>query len=106
MANLLDSVKKELEPTDQVQNQYRALYNRKEGFLVLTNHRLVFLQQRGFFRASYHMTLEIPYEKINKVTTTASHALELEVEDMKYNFTALGDINAQAIVEEITALAS
>lgn len=106
MANLLDSVKKELEPTDQVQNQYRALYNRKEGFLVLTNNRLVFLQQRGFFRASYLMTLEIPYEKINKVTTTASHALELEVEDMKYNFTALGDINAQAIVEEITALAS
>ena len=106
MADILNLVKKELEPTDQVQNQYRALYNRKEGFLVLTNNRLVFLEQRGFFRASYHITLEIPYEKINKVTTTASHALELEIEDIKYNFTALGGINAKVIVEEITALAS
>ena len=31
MANILDMIKKELEPTDQVQNQYRALYDRKEG---------------------------------------------------------------------------
>lgn len=106
MANILDVIKKELEPTDQVQNQYRALYDRKEGFLVLTNNRLVFLQQRGFFRANYHIALEIPYEKINRITTTASHALELVIEDIKYNITALGDINAQAIVDEIKTLAS
>ena len=104
MANALDLFKKELEPGDQVQHQYRALYSRKEGFLVLTNNGLIFLEQRGFFRASYHTTLEIPYEKIKKVTTTASQALELEVEDKKYNFTSLGDINAKVIVEEITEL--
>ena len=38
-------------------------------------------------------------------TTTASQALELEVEDKKYNFTSLGDIKANVIVEEITKLA-
>ena len=106
MANIVDLVKKELDPTDQVQHQYRALYDRKEGSLVLTNNRLIFLEQRGFFSASYHITLEIPYEKINTVTATASHALELEIEDKKYHFTSLGDINAKVIVEEITALAS
>ena len=105
MANVLDVIKKELEPADQVPHQYRALYNRKEGFLVLTKNRLIFLEQRGFFRASYHITLEIPYEIINMATTTASQALELEVEDKKYNFTSLGDIKANVIVEEITKLA-
>ena len=104
MANILDLVKKELEPAEQVQHQYRVLHNRKEGLLVLTNTTLTFLEQRGFFHASYHNTLVIPYEKINKVITTASHALELEVEDKKYLFTSLGDILAKVIVEEITAL--
>ena len=104
MANIVDLVKKELDPTDHVQHQYRALYNRKEGFIVLTNNRLTFWEQGGFFRPSYRMTLDIPYEKINAVTTTASHALDIGVEAETYHFTSLGDINAQVIAEEITAL--
>ncbi|MCW4037939.1 MAG: PH domain-containing protein [Candidatus Bathyarchaeota archaeon] len=106
MANIVDLVKKELDPADQVKHQYRALYNRKEGFIVLTNNRLTFWEQGGFFRPSYRMTLDIPYEKINTVTTTASHALDIEVEAEKYNFTSLGETNAQVITEEIRALSA
>jgi hypothetical protein len=106
MANIADLVKKELDPADQVQHQYRALYNRKEGFIVLTNNRLTFWEQGGFFRPSYRMTLDIPYEKINAVTSTASHALDIEVEGKKYHLTSLGDVNAQVITEEIRALST
>ena len=103
MAHIYDLVKKKFKPTDQIQSQYRALYNHKEGFLVLTNNGLSFLEQWGFLEASYHNTLKIPYKMIDKVTTTTGHALELEAKDEKYSFTSLAArANAKVIVQEIT----
>jgi hypothetical protein len=99
-------VKKELDPADQVQHPYRALYNRKEGYIVLTHYRLTFWEQGGFFRPSYRMTLDIPYETINAITSTASHALDIEVEGKKYHLATLGDVNAQVITEKVRALST
>ena len=67
-------------------------------------------EKQGLLRTSYNNVLDVPYENINKVTTTASNALELKVENKqynlqtRYNFTSIEDTNAKDIVEEITEL--
>ena len=111
MSNILDLVKEQLKPSDQVQHHYRTQLNREAGVLVLTNNKLIFFEEkRGLLRTSYRNTMEVLYENISKVTTTASHTLELKVENKKYNlqvsykFVSIGDITAKVIVEQITEL--
>lgn len=41
---------------------------RKNGFLVLTNQRLLFLEEHGVFGKSYHQVLSIPLMKVNGVS--------------------------------------
>ena len=41
---------------------------RKNGFLVLTNQRLLFLEEHGVFGKSYHQVLSIPLMKFNGVS--------------------------------------
>lgn len=39
-----------------------------QGILVLTNQRLIFLEEHGVFRKSYHQNLVIPLEKIGAIS--------------------------------------
>jgi len=41
---------------------------RKNGFLVLTNERLVWLEQRGIFGKSYHALFEMPLEHLKGIS--------------------------------------
>lgn len=41
---------------------------RKNGFLVLTNQRLLFLEKHGVFGKSYHQTLTIPLPKVGGIS--------------------------------------
>jgi ribosomal protein S27AE len=41
---------------------------RKNGFLVLTNQRLLFLEEHGVFGKSYHQVLSIPLMKVNGIS--------------------------------------
>lgn len=41
---------------------------RKNGFLVLTNHRLLFLEEHGVFGKSYHQVLTIPLMKVGGIS--------------------------------------
>jgi DNA-directed RNA polymerase subunit RPC12/RpoP len=41
---------------------------RKSGFLVLTNQRLLFLEEHGVFGKSYHQTVTIPLTKLGGIS--------------------------------------
>lgn len=41
---------------------------RKNGFLVLTNQRLLFLEEHGVFGKSYHQVLTIPLVKVGGIS--------------------------------------
>ncbi|MGA2308763.1 MAG: hypothetical protein ABSG57_04340 [Candidatus Bathyarchaeia archaeon] len=41
---------------------------RKNGFLVLTNQRLLFLEEHGVFSKSYHQVLAIPLGKVSGIS--------------------------------------
>jgi hypothetical protein len=101
MANVLETVGKKLEAGEHVLHQYRVISNGKDGFLVLTNRNIRFLEQKGIFRTEYRVSVEIPYPKVRDVTAVASHRLELKTDAQQYNFTSLGDITAYIIEDEV-----
>lgn len=103
--SLLDFVRDTLRSEDQVKKNYRALYNAKEGFLILSNKKLLFIEERGFFRRSYNVILEMPYEKIEKMDVVASHRLELTDTDRKtYTIASFGEVTASTLEEDLKTL--
>lgn len=101
MANVLETVGKKLEAGERVLHQYPVISNGNDGFLVLSNHKLRFLEQKGFFRPRYQVSVEIPYNNIREVTAVASHRLELKADGRTYDFVSFGKITAHIIMEEI-----
>jgi hypothetical protein len=101
MANVLETVRKELESGEHVLHQYRAISDGNEGFLVLTNRKIRFLQPKGFFRPKYRVSAEIPYQDIKNINAALSHKLVLETTDQHYIFVSIGNITADIIVREV-----
>jgi hypothetical protein len=104
MAKVLDAVKKELETGENIQHQYRAIHNGREGILITSDRKLRLMERKGFFNPNYRVVWEVPYDKINEVAAVASHRFELETEGQKQGFTTLGTITANTIVDEIRDL--
>jgi hypothetical protein len=101
MANVLETIGKKLEPGEKVLHQYRIISDGNDGFLVLTNQTIRFLKQKGFFRAKYQVSLEIPYQHLKDFYASMSHRLVLETPENKYNFVSIGDLTADIIVQEV-----
>ena len=92
------ALKKGLDPEDQVQKEYRAKYNGKDGFLVVSNRKLFFTEKRGFLRTSYNLILELPYEEISDITVEAASKLALtDTEGKKHDFES--HENAASVIE-------
>lgn len=102
MSNILETVKRKLDPGDKILHQYRALHERKEGQLILTNQKLIFMIRKGLFRPRYEPILEILYDTVIKITPVASHAFEVESQKTQYRFTTFGSITADLIVREVS----
>lgn len=102
MANVVETVGKKLESGEHVLHQYRAISDGNEGFLVLTNQKIRFLEQKGFFRPKYRVSAEIPYEDIKNIDAALSHRLVLTTTDQQYIYVSIGNITADIIVREVT----
>jgi len=100
----MDVIKRELGKNDQVRHEYRAGYEGKEGELVLTNKKIIFLTQSGLFRPHYTEVLEIPYDDITNTTAVASHRIEFKTEAHTYELVSFGQNTAARIKKEISAL--
>ena len=90
-----------MEPGEHVLHQYHAIYDGNDGFLVLSNKKITFLEQKGFFRPKYQASTEIPYQQLKDAYACTSHRLALQTREKQYYFVSIGDIYADIIVEEI-----
>jgi len=54
---------------------------RLKGYLVLTNQKIVFLQEHGLFGKSYHQTLSIPLENIQGISQGGSVSKFISITD-------------------------
>ena len=105
MANVLETVSKKLGSGEGVLHQYRTIYDGHDGFLVLSNQRIRFLEQKGVFRPSYQVTMDIPFYKVADVYTCTSRQLALKTINNAcariHYFVSVGNISANIIVDEI-----
>ncbi len=96
---------KRLESPDKVQKSYRVGYNGSQGFIVLTNRKLMVVEEKGFFLTSYSVVLEIPYTKIKEVIVEGTHRLVIvNTEDRKQFFVSFGKVTASIIEEDFKDL--
>lgn len=101
MANVLETIGNKLESGEQVLHQYRVIHEGNDGFLVLSNQRIRFLKQKGFFRPKYQVSIEIPYESVKDIYACSSHRLAIQTRENQYFFVSIGAISADIIVGEV-----
>jgi len=105
MSKVIEVASKQLEPPDRVQKSYRIGYNRTEGFIVLTNRKAMVLEERGFFRPSYDVILEIPYPKVSEVTTEGTHRLAItDTEGKRHVFVSFAEVTASILERDLKNL--
>ena len=73
MPEWIDLAKKSLGPKDEILKSYPANFDGKDGYLVLSNRNVLFVKEEGFLKKTASLTLEVPYEKIGKVTGERRH---------------------------------
>ena len=101
VANILETTGKKLKSGEQVLHQYRTIYEGHDGFLVLSNRSIRFLEQKGLFRPKFDVSIDVPYAKVKDTYACSSHQLALKTKDKQYYFVSVGNVLADIIVDEI-----
>lgn len=103
--SMIEVAKTQLAPEDHVVKSYRAISDRKEGFLVLSNHKLMFIAEEGLFRKKYQVAFEVDYDSLTSVSTQASHRLEIsEKNGLTHSFTSFGAVTSNLIKKDMDEL--
>jgi hypothetical protein len=83
--------KKTLKKDEKIQRSYHIELNNHEGYITLTDTRIIFIRVNGFLRKTYKKTLDCPYEKISQIINVNPHSLEIICSDgEKFVFETLG----------------
>lgn len=60
--------KKNLKDNDEINKSYTGRLDNENGYLVLSNKRLQFVQEDGLFTKKYGIKLDLPYDKLSKIS--------------------------------------
>ena len=77
-------------PEDKIQNSYEGKLDGDYGILSMSKRKLIFITEKGIFRKSYNLVLDLPYEKIKSLRTEGKYNLIIETEDLKHTFESPG----------------
>ena len=69
-------VAKRLAAGDEVLKEYPGKLDGQEGHLALSKERVVFVNEKGFLKKTYSVTLDVPINKIGKIERTKKYELE------------------------------
>jgi hypothetical protein len=101
MSEWVSFVKSRIETTDQMQKSFYMTYERKAGLLVLTNTKLIFIEEKGFLRKTHDLIMELPYKKIKTITIESASQLSiLDSEGKKHIFASQSGIPVSPVVVE------
>jgi hypothetical protein len=74
MVKWFDVALQHLAPEDKDEYNYPVRCDGKQGYLVLSQRKVLFLEEKGFISKHYDVILDIPYEHIDEITVKG-HAL-------------------------------
>ena len=72
---------------DKIKRSYRVKFNDKMGYLITSNQRLLFLEEKGYIRLNYSKILELPYTKISSIKVTSDLMQIISSAGDPFNFT-------------------
>jgi len=79
-------VEESLGPEDKTQRSYEGSLDGVFGIMSMSKRKLIFITEKGIFRKSYNLVLDLPYEKIKSLRTEGDYDLIIETEDLKQTF--------------------
>ncbi|NQT08579.1 PH domain-containing protein [Candidatus Bathyarchaeota archaeon] len=79
-------VEESLGPEDKTQKSYEGKLDGVYGIMFMSKRKLIFVTEKGLFRKSYNLVLDLPYEKIKSLRTEGKNSLIIETEDLKHTF--------------------
>ncbi len=79
-------VEESLGPDDKIQLSYLGELDGVRGIISMSKRKLLFITEKGIFRKSYNVVLELPYEKIKSFRTEGKDNLIIETEDREHTF--------------------
>ena len=77
-------------PEDKIQKSYDGKLDGDYGILSMSKRKLIFITEKGLFRKSYNLVLDLPYEEIESIRTEGNYNLIIETEDLKHTFVSQG----------------
>jgi len=83
-------VEESLGPEDKTQKSYEGKVDGNFGIMSMSKRKLIFITEKGIFRKSYNLVLDLPYEKIKSLRTEGKYNLIIETEDLKHTFESSG----------------
>jgi len=103
-----DELQDIFKPDDEVQDLFNASYNDKNGYILLSQKKFLFVSEQGFLQKIYDLVLEVPYDRINEIRCT-DNGLTLLVWGTKHVFKSdYARVMEQSIkdLKELRAVAS
>lgn len=105
MSKIIEEACKMLDPMDTVQKSYRVGYGRTRGFIILTNKKIMIMEEKGVFRRRYNVVLEIPYNWVKEVAVEDTHRLVVtDSEGKKHVFVSFAEVTASVLEGDLKGL--
>ena len=89
-----------LAPDDSIQRTYSCSYNKDNGYLCVTNKKLVFVKVKGFLKKNYDVTLDVPYADLTQVKLDSRFKLNLDHQG-KLHTIETSDISAKTVMHAL-----
>ncbi|HEX9915117.1 MAG TPA: hypothetical protein VGB32_09375 [Candidatus Bathyarchaeia archaeon] len=95
-----DAVQKVLDKDDSPVKNYPCTSEKKNGYLVITGKKLVFVQVKGLFAKTYDVVWDVPYSGLKELKPSDKYKIEVNSGDKKY-VVDTGELNPKIIVTAI-----
>ncbi|GAH60859.1 unnamed protein product [marine sediment metagenome] len=73
---------------DERKKSYEGKLDGAYGIIFMSKRKLIFITEKGLFRKSYNLVLDMPYEKIKSLRTEGNYNLIIETDDLEHTFTS------------------
>ena len=77
MSKRIEMAKERLKPEDEIKFSWVGELDGKDGYLMMSNKKLVFVHESGFLSKKYEVPLDLPYEKIANIEKVGRNKLVL-----------------------------
>jgi hypothetical protein len=66
-----------LDEGDEIRKSHTGELNSQNGHLIISGRRILFMEEEGTFRKKYRVTLNLPYDRLAKVTHINNSEIDL-----------------------------